>query len=115
MTTRQTIIKTKESDESDENSPGIVAYRVGKLEIAVAHGLELVNEKLDTLANNFATKSELREVRKDLDDVSKSIRELEKSVSDLTIIRKLVYGFSGLILIAVVTALIALVVMNGGK
>jgi hypothetical protein len=49
----------KEAEVNDpDSSLAVVAYRTSQLEQAVKDGFKEHNEKLDSLANNFATKAD---------------------------------------------------------
>lgn len=86
-----------EPADSGDDAPNVVAYRVKQLEGAVVDmgntiklGLKEHNDKLDKLANNFATKTEV-------DDVAKRVSSLE---SDR---RWLVYMVFGSVLMALLS------------
>lgn len=59
-----------EETQPVKDTADVVAYRVGELEKAVTVGFREHNEKLDKLANNFATNSAL-------DAVDKRVSSLE--------------------------------------
>lgn len=45
-----------------EDSPAVIAYRMGQLENAVKAGFEKHDKKLDSLTSNFATKEEFSSI-----------------------------------------------------
>ena len=61
------MAKTRTTTETetlpDENSPGVVAYRVGKLEVAVTKGFEKLENKIGAMTANFATKQEMTDLK----------------------------------------------------
>jgi hypothetical protein len=63
MPIQQTTI-TKELPMTDKDSPGVLAYRVGELEISVKEGVGQLNGKLDTLLATFAQKEDLLDLEK---------------------------------------------------
>lgn len=79
MVKKTTII---EDPPISENTPGVVAYRVGQLEKAVNDGFKEHNDKLDQLVANFATQA-------DLVSVSARVSDLE---SDRKWVVRLVLG-----------------------
>jgi hypothetical protein len=48
--------------ESDDSSPAVVAYRMGRLEKVVEDGFKEHNSKLEELTNSFSTKQETNAV-----------------------------------------------------
>lgn len=87
-----TNINRQINEASTEDSPPVMAYRLGKLEEAVSSGFLANNAKLDALVTNFATKA-------DSLVLDKRITDLE---SDRKWIVRLVVG-------AVTTSLLALI------
>lgn len=76
-------------NDDTANTPELVAYRLTQLEKTTATGLLAVNEKLDNLAHNFATKAELeherqiaaaehKDIRDDLSTVKGEVHEIKK-------------------------------------
>ena len=70
-----------------ENTPAVIAYRMGKVEeavdkaaIAVTEGFKAHDKKLDTLTSNFATKEELGVIQKRIDDYQWYFRALVVAV-----------------------------------
>lgn len=53
---------------TDDSSPAVVAYRMGQLEIAVRDGFKSHDEKLTQLTGSFASKEELNEIKRSLDN-----------------------------------------------
>lgn len=65
------INKENELRDNSPDSPAVIAYRLGQVESAVKEGFDAHNAKLDSVINNFSTKSEFNahEVRiKSLED-----------------------------------------------
>lgn len=79
-------------DDNSPDSPAVIAYRLGQVETAVKEGFQEHNTKLDALAENFATKS-------DLSSLGHRVRSLE---ADRIWLVRLVLG-------AVVFSLLALI------
>lgn len=63
-----------------EDSPAVIAYRMGQLENAVKAGFEKHDKKLDGLTANFATKEELAVVQSRLNDYQWYFRALVTAV-----------------------------------
>lgn len=63
-----------------EDSPAVIAYRMGQLENAVKAGFEKHDKKLDSLTSNFATKEELAVVQSRLNDYQWYFRALAVAV-----------------------------------
>lgn len=63
-----------------EDSPAVIAYRMGQLENAVKAGFEKHDKKLDSLTLNFATKEELQVVQQRLNDYQWYFRALVTAV-----------------------------------
>lgn len=125
----KTIIKETE-EVSERDSPAVLAYRVGQLEIAMKDSALALREsteshkesakelatKMDTYAQNFATKTDLeaaqREADKEHERFTQSIETIEHTIENYPLVRRIVFGLVGLILVSVATALIALVVRS---
>lgn len=60
--------KTKMETPPLEDTPAVIAYRMGQLENAVKDGFATHDKKLDSLTISFATKEELGVVQKRLDN-----------------------------------------------
>lgn len=108
---------------AQDDAPHVVAYRVGRLE----DRFDKFEDKLDLLANQFATIAYVdRAVGQAQEDctkaaavngaavarVSTDIENLQKATSDIDLIRRLVYGAVGIILLAVISGLVGLVVIT---
>lgn len=63
-----------------EDSPAVIAYRMGQLENAVKSGFEKHDKKLDDLTSSFATKEELAVVQARLNDYQWYFRALASAV-----------------------------------
>jgi len=62
--TNKQINKEYERANDEESSPAVVAYRIGQLEQTVKEGFEAHNLKLDKLVSNFADKSDVLELNR---------------------------------------------------
>lgn len=60
---------------SAEDSPAVIAYRVGQLEKAVADGFVALGNKLEIMQSNFATKNDLTTLEKQASEEHKDIRD----------------------------------------
>ena len=70
MTKSNIQINKEDSDRNNSpDSPAVIAYRLGQVENAVKEGFSSHNEKLDTIVNNFATKSDFQAIDKRLTDL----------------------------------------------
>lgn len=65
-------------DLGPENSPAVIAYRVGKLEQTVSEGFSQINTKLDKL-DGFITKKEAEKI---VEEERKDAAEVHKGLSD---------------------------------
>lgn len=63
-----------------EDSPQVIAYRMGQLENAVREGFAAHDKKLGELTNGFATKEELATVQRQLDNWRWYFRALVSAV-----------------------------------
>lgn len=81
---------------SKEQSPEVVAYRVGELERKTTGGFAALNKKLDDYLNTFTTKSELEEVKKqakeDLDEFKESVKDDYVTKSEYASVKSKVTG-----------------------
>jgi hypothetical protein len=75
--------------QTGEDSPAVLAYRVGELEKASREGFKQLGEKLNDMGNNFAThkdidvakaqaKMEHEAIYVELEDIKKDIEGLKK-------------------------------------
>lgn len=72
-------------DDNSPDSPAVIAYRLGQVENAVKDGFSAHNIKLDNLINNFATKSEVLEVKSKASDEHLRIwNELKRVSNEVT-------------------------------
>ena len=79
MTNQKTIIEQNIKTELPvEDSPAVVAYRVGRLEEAVEKGFSHVNEKLDELSG-FMTEEDANKL---VDDTVKRERERSDAIHE---------------------------------
>ena len=61
---------------SPDTVPSVIAYRVGQLEKAVTLGFEKHNTKLDSMINNFASKSDVTSLLAVLQEHSTELKGL---------------------------------------
>lgn len=59
----KTTAIAKDAHNSDVDSPAVIAYRLGQVEVAVNQGFIDHNKKLEELTSNFATKEELANIQ----------------------------------------------------
>lgn len=62
MATKQTT-RTEEVTMIDDNSPGIVAYRVSQLEKTQKEGFLALNDKLEGIVQGFVTEKEMADAK----------------------------------------------------
>lgn len=71
----------------DENSPAVLAYRVGQLEKASREGFKDLSNKIELLSNNFATHKDVEMAKNQAEAEHKAIytkiSEIERDVSML--------------------------------
>ncbi len=121
------------SDTADTRD--VLTYRVGQLEIAMKdaalaqresteshkEGVKELGTKMDSFALNLATKADLEQAQREADREhvrfseqfithGKRIGAIEKSLEGWPLAKKLIFSAVGIILLAVLGALIALVV-----
>lgn len=108
--------KTKITQEitvpTPDDTPAVVAFRVGQLE----KRFDTFEAKLDNFGGNFVTIEFVKELKKEADTEHKAfdsrLAKLERLLSAYPIVQALVFGVAGLILIAVFSAIVALVVIK---
>lgn len=106
-------------NKKEENSPAVLAYRVGQLEIAVATGFKEIKEELALQKALYATKVEVVEIRtqaheeheriwneikrvdKDVKCVQSSVDDMGKSNVSFSLVQKIVFALVAIILLAV--------------
>lgn len=64
----------REESSAPNDSPDVLAYRVGQLEIATATGLKEIKDELHNLQNTFVTTAELTDLKHNL---NKRLNKLE--------------------------------------
>lgn len=52
------------TSEDDQDTPAVLAYRVGQLEKAVSDGFRTFSDKLDSLTHNFVTHADVTALEK---------------------------------------------------
>lgn len=55
--------QSKDAHNSDVDSPAVIAYRLGQVEMAVTQGFIDHNKKLEEITSNFASKEELSNIQ----------------------------------------------------
>lgn len=111
-----------------EDSPSVLAYRVGQLELAVAGGLKEVKDELHELQRHYATKLELAEVRTqnheeheriwnelkrvdgDVVTVRKGVDRMEKANSSMSLVQKIVFAAVAIGLLAIANRAMDLII-----
>jgi hypothetical protein len=83
-----------EEPPMSENTPGVVAYRVGQLEEAVKAGFKEHNEKLDRFTDSFATKKDLSNVVGRLKDLESDRKWLFRLVAGTVVVAALSLAFN---------------------
>lgn len=76
--TIQTIVETPNPTQ-EENSPAVLAYRVGQLEKAVTGGMGELKDEIKNLTTSFTPQSRTEELRQEGD---KTHREIQKQLND---------------------------------
>lgn len=101
---KKTTVVQKTEEIVDENSPGIVAYRVGKLEEATTNGFNGLKDEIKALKDSFITEQRFADAEKASEAIHQSlsirIGKIEKWLDWAT---RIVLG-------AVILAVLALVV-----
>jgi hypothetical protein len=105
--------------QNEENSPAVLAYRVGQLEIAVANGFKELKAELASQKALYATKLEMAEVRTqaheeheriwnelkrvdtDVKKVQTCVTKLENGNVSFSLVQKIVFTLVAIILLAV--------------
>ena len=121
---KQTVIK--ETEVTEQDSPNVLAYRVGQLEKSQEKGFVELKEqngslinKIDLLAHNFASKSDLESVEKRKNEEHMEL-EAKIKAGDLSLERRISKIESwgnwliGIVGSAIVLAILGLVLVNGG-
>lgn len=100
-----------------DETPGVIAYRVGQLEKTQAEGFAALNAKLDVIASNFVTKGEMVAAQtaadKEHEVIYGRIAENEKDINDLNR-KRWVQNTLSAILGAVLAILVAFFFQNIG-
>lgn len=65
---------------AQETTLAVVDYRMGQLELAVKDGFAAHDKKLDGLTNNFASKEEMQQIQRQLDNWRWAFRALVVAV-----------------------------------
>ena len=109
---KTTVEQTIKTELPVEDSPAVIAYRVGKLEEAIDHGFASVNEKLDKL-DGFLLRDEayriVEEERKTSKEAHTRLSDRLKALEDWKngIVNKIAVGAIG-VFVAMVLALYGL-------
>ena len=85
--TNQNIVNV--NPQQGEDSPAVLAYRVGRLEIASREGFKQLGEKLENMSSNFATHKDIEVAKNqakleheaiyvELEDIKEDIKSLKK-------------------------------------
>jgi hypothetical protein len=90
--------------QNEENSPAVLAYRVGRLEIAVADGFRELKEELSNQAILYATKVELADAKAHSHD------EHARIDANIAVIQKWMEWATKIVIGSVLVAILALVV-----
>ena len=86
-TNNQPIVNV--NPQMGEDSPAVLAYRVGELEKASREGFKQVTEKLETMSHNFAThkdievakeqaKMEHKAIYTEIEDIKEDVKSFKK-------------------------------------
>lgn len=87
-TNNQPIVNV--SPQVSENSPAVLAYRVGQLEKASREGFQKLSDKLEQMADVFATHKDIevakeqaemehKSIYEEIEDIKKDVQKLQKS------------------------------------
>lgn len=105
--TTTTVIKKEEAVE-DQDSPAVLAYRVGQLEKTTAAGLKDVKDELIGLRNHFVSKADLKAAQDLADEKHKQQDKAIKALEDWNLwAQRLVIG-------TVITAVLVLILKGNG-
>jgi len=86
-TNNQPIVNV--NPQVSEDSPTVLAYRVGQLEKSSREGFKALSDKLDNMTDNFATHKDIevahdqaemehRAIYNELEDVKEDVKKLQK-------------------------------------
>lgn len=115
----KTIIKETE-EVSERDNPAVLAYRVGQLEIGQGKGFAEVKQqnndllnKMDALANNFASKSDLEALEKQATTEHKNLwKEIEAVRTEVRGVKRWLNWGTKTVLGAVLIAILSLVMLT---
>lgn len=95
-----------------DDSPAVVAFRVGQLE----KRFDSFDQKLDNLGGNFVTIETIREMKKNADLEHATFRSeidaITTKTTSYSLIEKIVFTAVGIVLIAVLGAIVGLVIIK---
>lgn len=75
--------------QTSEDSPAVLAYRVGELEKASREGFKNLGEKLEAMSNNFATHKDIEMAKKQAKMEHDAIySEIEDLKSDIQLLKR---------------------------
>lgn len=76
-----------DQQKQDDNTPSVVSYRVGQLEVTVKEGFAAINQKLEQMQHEFALRSDLVALEKkatgEHQRLENSIAEVDAEVKNL--------------------------------
>jgi lipid A disaccharide synthetase len=75
MKTQKSTVIQETSTGPNDDSPGVVAYRVGRLEVAVREGFLTQAEQLRNIVDGFVTEKELTEAKAAGDEIHQRLTE----------------------------------------
>lgn len=112
--TKTKITQEIEAVPNQDDSPNVVAFRVGLLEKQLDKRFDTFEAKLDQLGGSFVSIETIEQLKKDAEeqhlDFHRRITRLERLMATYPVVKNIVFGAVGLTLTAVFGAIIALVV-----